>query len=402
MKYTITTNTEYKSTEITFDGKPSQEIRDRLKSMGFRWHRVKMLWYGYKDAETVQKTLGATEHTEPTQAKQRPQKSSEAKQGTPQEHIKFYWNGIKVDGGKLIKCAYSLDNNKDRTPSVSIYVHDYSGNLPRDLFEVRNDTDIYTDYFDTDSTYITPVHPLYKYVRYVAEKARARYAKKIVERMTEQLKRPERWSGQHKSYKADIAQNIAFISAFESMKDPGQPTAEDLAEIDRRRQEAENAKREAEHLEELKQREIMLGRKANGQHLIESEAEAAPIVEGDPVVIINWSEHPAFYSWEDDALRLSVKAAERILKQLDAEEAERREGGYYKTKFTIIWTNENGESSTYTGRYDLGDGDGGLLKHIRSFGEWHLTHDTFGREKAEPETTNDIIKFADYLESYAA
>ena len=55
--YTITTNTTYNSTEISFDGKPSEEIRDTLKSMRFRWHGQRRVWYGYKDEETVRAAL---------------------------------------------------------------------------------------------------------------------------------------------------------------------------------------------------------------------------------------------------------------------------------------------------------------------------------------------------------
>lgn len=68
--YTITTNTTYNSTEITFDSKPSEEVRDTLKSMRFRWHGQRRVWYGYKDEETVRSALegktsqSMTAHTE--------------------------------------------------------------------------------------------------------------------------------------------------------------------------------------------------------------------------------------------------------------------------------------------------------------------------------------------------
>ena len=76
--------------------------------------------------------------------------------------IKFFWNGIKVNGeNKLIRCFYSLDNNRDNIPSVSISCRDYSGHLPGELFLVENHTDLYTDYHDTDRATVTPDHPLY-------------------------------------------------------------------------------------------------------------------------------------------------------------------------------------------------------------------------------------------------
>lgn len=65
MNYTITTNTTYNSTEISFDGKPSEEVRDILKSMRFRWHGQRRVWYGYKDAETVKAAIEGNGVTEP-------------------------------------------------------------------------------------------------------------------------------------------------------------------------------------------------------------------------------------------------------------------------------------------------------------------------------------------------
>ena len=47
---------------------------------------------------------------------------------------------------------------------MSIYARDYA-DLPRDLFEVKNDSDSYTDYFENDRAYLTPAHPLYMYFR---------------------------------------------------------------------------------------------------------------------------------------------------------------------------------------------------------------------------------------------
>lgn len=62
MSYTITSNTQFNSIEIAFDGKPSESIRTALKEMHFRWHSVKKVWYGYKDEETVRTALDNTEN----------------------------------------------------------------------------------------------------------------------------------------------------------------------------------------------------------------------------------------------------------------------------------------------------------------------------------------------------
>lgn len=111
-----------------------------------------------------------------------------------------------------------------------------------------------------------------------------------------------------------------------------------------------------------------------GRAYIEEISRQNPIRPGEPVVKICWSEHPAFYSWEDNALDLSPAAAEIILGRYDRERAEEEKGGYEKTKFLITWTDETGEEHSYEGRYELGDNDGGLAAHIRSFAAYHRTH----------------------------
>ncbi len=60
--YTINANPEFNSIEITFDGKPSETVRNILKDMRFRWHGVKKVWYGYKDEETVKTAIENAEN----------------------------------------------------------------------------------------------------------------------------------------------------------------------------------------------------------------------------------------------------------------------------------------------------------------------------------------------------
>ena len=57
MTYTITNNAQFNSIEIAFDGKPSEAVRNALKELRFRWHRVKKVWYGYTNAETAAKAI---------------------------------------------------------------------------------------------------------------------------------------------------------------------------------------------------------------------------------------------------------------------------------------------------------------------------------------------------------
>ncbi|MDD6967697.1 MAG: SNF2-related protein [Firmicutes bacterium] len=55
--YTITDNAEFGSIEISFDGKPSETVRNALKENKFRWHKQKQVWYGKAGRETIIKAL---------------------------------------------------------------------------------------------------------------------------------------------------------------------------------------------------------------------------------------------------------------------------------------------------------------------------------------------------------
>ena len=171
---------------------------------------------------------------------------------------------------------------------------------------------------------------------------------------------------------------------------------------------AENARRAREQAEQLEAREKMLRQRAEGRAYIEGIAQQHPIPEGAPYVDIPFSENPAFYAFNDqnsatgEPLRLSIAAAEIVLKHFD-EQAAAEDRGYDKTDFVIHYIDDDGEPSTYSGRYDLGDNDGGMIAHIRSFGEFLRDKGNFGNGKPtdeDKETGAAIVAVADLLEQY--
>ena len=62
--FTITDNIELGSLEISFDNKPSNEVRNVLKENKFRWHNAKKVWYGYADRQTITDALHAAYEAE--------------------------------------------------------------------------------------------------------------------------------------------------------------------------------------------------------------------------------------------------------------------------------------------------------------------------------------------------
>lgn len=266
--------------------------------------------------------------------------------------IKFFWNGVKVNGDKkLIRCHYSLDNYHDGHEGVTIYARDYSGHLPGDLFPVRNETDTYTDYFETDRAELEPGHPLYNYARAAAIKAELRNEKHCRAETCDAVRQP------HLQRLWKYKQELLALPT-------GQPTAADVEAVHALNLAAETARIQAEKEAEQKEREEVLRQRNEGLAYIESIAAAHPIQEGAPVVTIEWSECPAFYSWEDGELKLSVAAADIVLRHYD--KAPDDGFCYYKTKFTVNYTINDAEKS-HTDRYDLGDNDGGLINHIRRY-----------------------------------
>lgn len=81
--------------------------------------------------------------------------------------LKFFYNGIKANGGKLQKAHYSFGNYTTESginpASVTIYARDYDGFSAEvaAAFPVENNTDTQTDYFEKDRIRVSPEHPLY-------------------------------------------------------------------------------------------------------------------------------------------------------------------------------------------------------------------------------------------------
>lgn len=289
--------------------------------------------------------------------------------------IKFYYNGLRLNGSRaLVKCSYSIDNSRrTASPCVTICA-DRGGRIPRDLFPVENDTDIMTDYFDNDRATITADHPLYPFARAAAVKYEINLLK-ISQRYAEKRAAGGYMADYYTKEAARLAGRIEQFNAELAALPSTQPAAADLEAVAAQNLEAENASRRAEQEAEQAERETVLRRRVAGRCFIAETEQAHPITPGAPFVEIPFSENPAFYACTDQAgktgepLRLSVAAAEIIIRHYDAEVYADPDSAYDKTDFVIHYTDEHGQPSTYSGRYDLGCDAGGLVSHIRNFGE---------------------------------
>ena len=176
-----------------------------------------------------------------------------------------------------------------------------------------------------------------------------------------------------------------------------QKEAERKAAEEKEQQDRENSRAYFEQLTE------------ETRQIIENAEEPA---DGAPYVVIEWSESPVInrlnIAAEDgNGRKLSIKAADELFNLLDSRQNSDREkfdflGGYFKTSFIIHFTNDAGEPDTYEGRQDFGDGDGGIIEHIKAFAASYRSYtEKKPGDPSDEEIRADLAKFAQKLESYA-
>lgn len=120
------------------------------------------------------------------------------------------------------------------------------------------------------------------------------------------------------------------------------------------------------------QKEFLKNNENNQSMSIPKPEKALP---GEPIVTVGFSEHPEL----SEGMKFPISQADRLLAELDKKQRSDRElyensGWYHKTDFTVEYS-INGEKNTFEGRYDIGDGDGSLTEHIKSYAQYMLKDD---------------------------
>jgi hypothetical protein len=91
--------------------------------------------------------------------------------------LKFIWNGIKLDG-KLYRAHYSLGGVIGQpAETITIYAKDYIRFPAIAGFTVQNDSDIMTDYHETDRIRVGPDNPHYEAVKAALNAANKHYSR---------------------------------------------------------------------------------------------------------------------------------------------------------------------------------------------------------------------------------
>ena len=263
--------------------------------------------------------------------------------------IKFFYNGVKINGQKnLIKL--NVWKYEDGTIEIE---NDWR--LDRDfrdaLLEVTDLVTVSARYYgdrDTMRIRVNIENPIYNCFKYMILAAKRKDLKK--------------YGKDYSTIETEI--NTLPNAANETLVDAAKMYIVNV------KAEREAIKKAEEEKEAAKGLAIFEAEKAEKETII-TLSNLYPITEDAKYKVrICWSEHPAFYDWADNELEMSVKAADLVLEALDKKP---EEGGYYKTKFAII--EDDDEENAYIGRYDLGDGDGGLIKHIEDFAAYAYKDD---------------------------
>ena len=95
--------------------------------------------------------------------------------------IKFMYNGIKING-KLIKGFWSKGNYRNGA-IFCVYARGYFTPELKEFFKVENDTDIMTDYFETDSIYFSEKDKYIKEVENAYLQQEIKNAKRAIKRL---------------------------------------------------------------------------------------------------------------------------------------------------------------------------------------------------------------------------
>lgn len=141
------------------------------------------------------------------------------------------------------------------------------------------------------------------------------------------------------------------------------------------------------------QKEFLKDNENNQSMSIQEPEKALP---GEPIVTVRFSEHPEL----SEGMKFPISQADRLFAELDKKQRSDRElyensGWYHKTDFTVEYR-INGEKNTFEGRYDIGDGDGSLTEHIKSYAQYMLKDDiikSFSSDEKELDENKRNYKY---------
>lgn len=145
MSYSIAINQKFNSLEISFTEKPSEAIRNILKSFKFRWNPKKSIWYGFADQKELEEALNGNK------AENKPEKKVKAKEfdfnvkvgdlfcsswGYEQTNVTFF-QVVELVGKKSIRVREVVPEMASESPTCGMAA-DRSYKLANELLPARS------------------------------------------------------------------------------------------------------------------------------------------------------------------------------------------------------------------------------------------------------------------------
>lgn len=259
------------------------------------------------------------------------------------QSLKFYWNGMKVNDGRLTNVSYYMPDatlNQGKLPEnpITMNKYGYSKDYPASLFDsfgesgyVPNEVTIETD------------NPLYPFVR-------MSMIKLMIHRFKQYIKHPV--ANDVDIVKSDISHLEAEVKNL-GTKQPSSSVLQKTFQYMEGVRAAYKAKKEAIERAEEEKRRFQNNRVKNyAERLMSKLKELFPIEEGKPWVEFPWSESYGIGGGE----KMSLIAAEKFLPRMDKNfrVVYGKNHGYDKTEFIVHFVDKNGELIDYEDRYDIG------------------------------------------------
>lgn len=304
--------------------------------------------------------------------------------------------GLVVNGQKLIPLQYSIEMiPSDTRPYITAMCSSTKDHFPQDLFPCSIAPLSGSRHFPGERISISPEHPLYRYFRWAALHIKYHMAMIIWCWLGEQAEQDPLNSDIWEDRRQALWPVLKHVFR---MPGDSQPSAEELMET-RKWNSTYYSSGGTFHgfpdqLDIRAHRQRLI---RDGDLLIKYFSNRFPLQSGDPYVVIENSEYPAFSSWHYGELVLSVSAADAILRHYDA--IAFADGDYCVTNLAIHYK-ENGSPKVQRMHLYLGGQNGCLTEYLRAYGDWPITESN--REPDNVVTGTELISLAELLSEYMA
>ena len=304
--------------------------------------------------------------------------------------------GLIVNNGRLIPVQYSIDMASfDAKPYITAMCRSPKDHFPEDLFPHSIAPLPGSFHFRGERISISPEHPLYRFFRWSALQVKYHMAMVIWCWLGEQIEQEP----SNADFYEDRRQAVwPVVKNVFRAPNCGQPTTEDLTMTRRwNNRYGFSSDSFCSFPDQLDIQEHRQRLKRDGALVVKRLMDQFPIQPNAPFVVIEDSEYPAFSSWQYGELRLSVSAADAVLRHYDAIAFE--DGDFCVTNLAIRYR-EHGSTKVQRLHFYWGNQNGCLTEYLRAYGHWLI--DENNRDPDNVITGIELVSLAGLLSDYMA